>query len=960
MRVIAFIFFLLFIVKTQGKAQQYNYNQYDVRDGLSGNTVYAIAQDKDRFLWFGTETGLSRFDGSNFKNFTTTDGLYDNEIINLFVDSRNRVWIFPFKNALYYYYQGKIHNSSNDSLIRKFNLENELYGATEDKYGNIFFLGQRKVFILSVNNDLREIDKIDNINFYTNACGVSSNGNCNLYIVSRISMNNNREYIYEYKNNQFVLKKSLQDSNYSKNAFEINAHYKVIKNGLFLQVFDQDDNYVFNIAAPDHFHTISYINDSCFAISTFNKTFLYNINKRKIVDSFLNNKVCNKCFNDKENNLWFATATNGVFRLSSTKVKIYRNESEAYMPVYAIDYFNKILYIGSEKNILRTLNLYSNELKTINIKTINSISYISNIQVKNSKNVLVGSNAGLFHVGENKISALLYDFSIKSVALNNNSVVAATDRAVFDISLSDYKIQHKIWNSRATCAYKTANNYYIGTLNGLYILKKDTSYAALKDKIVDIKADSSKNLWIATENNGLVCMKNDKVIYQLTIKDGLTSNLCKCLYVSGKNIWVGTDKGINKVDVSYKPFTITNFTAADGLDCEIINCIYASGDSVFAGTPYGITFFDAGTIQNESVCNLKLLNIQSKKANWYFNQDSVHLSSDDNFLRFEYAGISFISAGDITYYYRLKGLSNSWDSTMLNEVEFQSIRPGKYEFEIYAVNKDNVKSRTITVAFTKAKPFWQLLWVQFILVIALGALLWLAITARINAVRKKEHEKLLRERKINELEQMALRAQMNPHFIFNSLNSIQQYVFAGDVMEANEFITNFSSLVRQTLYMSGKKFITLAEEINYLESYLTLEQAKYENSFKFQIISGENIAGNTPVPSLLIQPFIENSIRHGILNLKMALGKIMVHFFEENNFLFCVVEDNGIGRENAMRLKMKTNFGHQSKGMELVQKRIENLNSIYNCEITVSIEDIVEEDTTGTRVIVKLPLHYDE
>jgi LytS/YehU family sensor histidine kinase len=230
----------------------------------------------------------------------------------------------------------------------------------------------------------------------------------------------------------------------------------------------------------------------------------------------------------------------------------------------------------------------------------------------------------------------------------------------------------------------------------------------------------------------------------------------------------------------------------------------------------------------------------------------------------------------------------------------------------------------------------------------------------IRRVKAKSNANLMRERKIYELEQMALRAQMNPHFIFNSLNSIQQYVFAGNAVEANQFITNFSSLMRQTLYISGKKFIALDEEIKYLGTYLNLEQAKYENIFDFQINQAKEIIdADIIIPPLLLQPYIENSIRHGVLNMKEYRGKIFIDFIAENNFLKCIIEDNGIGRENAIRLKRNSTANHQSKGMELVQKRIESLNSIYNILITVFIEDLFENNKTGTRVTIKLPLNYD-
>jgi LytS/YehU family sensor histidine kinase len=232
---------------------------------------------------------------------------------------------------------------------------------------------------------------------------------------------------------------------------------------------------------------------------------------------------------------------------------------------------------------------------------------------------------------------------------------------------------------------------------------------------------------------------------------------------------------------------------------------------------------------------------------------------------------------------------------------------------------------------------------------------------RIKAVRKSANEKVLHERKIYELEQMALRAQMNPHFIFNSLNSIQQYVFSGNVVEANQFITNFSSLIRQTLYMSGKKFITISEEIKYLESYLTIEQSKYENIFDFTIeTNDESTIDDTLIPPLILQPYIENSIRHGVLNLIERRGKISVFFSLENNHLACTVKDNGIGRKASTELKLNAKSEHKSKGMELVQKRIESLNTIYNVFISVTVEDIANTNEKGTCVTIKFPLNYGE
>ena len=319
-------------------------------------------------MWFGTETGLSRFDGSNFKNYAAADGLHENEIINLFVDSKNRVWIFPFKNSVYFYFNGKIHNASNDSLIKKFKLNNEIFKVCEDKNGNIFFQEQKKIHILSTNDNLTDINEINGVSFYNDGCGTSSDGNCDIYLSLIRGAANHRVSIYEYKDSQFIAKDVLQNYNFSRSTLEVNSKYIIIRNRFFFEIYNRKANSNFKIKIPEHFHTLSYINDSCFAMSTYDKTYIYNINQERIIDSFLFNKVVNKCFKDNEDNLWFATMTQGVYRLSSTKFKVYKFEDLNSIPVYALSGFKGHLHIGGVKNLLWDLNLQNNKLQKSKFK----------------------------------------------------------------------------------------------------------------------------------------------------------------------------------------------------------------------------------------------------------------------------------------------------------------------------------------------------------------------------------------------------------------------------------------------------------------------------------------------------------------------------------------------------------------------------------------------------------------
>ena len=156
---------ILIFISISIKCQEYNYAHYDVKDGLAGSTVYTEVQDHDGFMWFGTETGLSRFDGTHFKNFYTSDGLPDNEIIKLFVDSKNRIWIVPFKNSICYYWEGKIHNQENDSSLKKLKVTNELISVIEDNQGNILVAEVHHLYIISPDGKIKTIDHFQGSSF---------------------------------------------------------------------------------------------------------------------------------------------------------------------------------------------------------------------------------------------------------------------------------------------------------------------------------------------------------------------------------------------------------------------------------------------------------------------------------------------------------------------------------------------------------------------------------------------------------------------------------------------------------------------------------------------------------------------------------------------------------------------------------------------------------------------------
>lgn len=221
------------------------------------------------------------------------------------------------------------------------------------------------------------------------------------------------------------------------------------------------------------------------------------------------------------------------------------------------------------------------------------------------------------------------------------------------------------------------------------------------------------------------------------------------------------------------------------------------------------------------------------------------------------------------------------------------------------------------------------------------------------------HNRLRVKQEKTELEQKQLRAQMNPHFIFNCLNSIQHFVVAGDVKNANRYLTGFARLMRQTLEHSKAGTVTLRKEIAYLDNYITLELMRYDNKFDAVIECADNIdQDRAEIPAMIIQPFIENAIRHGLCYLEDVKGKLVVRFYRSGNYMYCDVDDNGIGRERSQELKAANHVVYESHGMELTRRRLELVSRNSGGDYTIAIKDKKDAggNASGTCITIKFSM----
>jgi signal transduction histidine kinase len=482
---------------------------------------------------------------------------------------------------------------------------------------------------------------------------------------------------------------------------------------------------------------------------------------------------------------------------------------------------------------------------------------------------------------------------------------------------------------------------------------------ALQGRIAAVAKDARNVIWVATTGAGVFGYRNGVLVKAITRHEGLSSNMCRTLFYENGQLWVGTDKGVSRINVMDTGYAIQKYSSSDGLASDIIDAIYVTNKKVFIGTPEGITFFDEQKMTSRSHCDLRFVDITIGGKTYYPGDQPVSIPHRQNNIQFNYVGISYKSGGEIRYRYRLLGLDSVWHETPETFLSYPTLPSGDYELQLQAINKFDVASKFITTQFTIEKLLHETTWFRICIVVFSMAMTSLLVWLMSRRIRKREQEKTMFVKRINELEQLSRKAQMNPHFIFNSLNSIQQYVMDADVKGANKFISGFSRLIRQTLDFSSKPEISLEEELDYLTNYLDIEKTRLEGAFSWAVHIDKAVdPAAYYIPPMILQPFVENSVRHGLRFRKDKNGVVTITVRRQNDHLILVLEDNGIGRKAAGQYKSVSPINYQSKGLSLTADRIAMYNQEHARKITMQIDDL-EDDmhiALGTRVTISFPV----
>ena len=712
------------------------------------------------------------------------------------------------------------------------------------------------------------------------------------------------------------------------------------------------------------------------------------------------------CMNeDSSHDIWFGTSGGGVSRLDNTRFVHFTESDKMGRQVYSlIQALNgKMLFATSEGG----LTLFDGH----NFSLLKGTSDFTSSKVRalyydSDSNLWIGTqNDGLF-----KFNSYGFHHITMADSLISNSINGIAMDTARNIWFSSPDSGICVLTKDNTFAYFTAKNgllsntiyalasdengsVWIGTdkgLNRISIFGTKTLYPEIakytreeglsNNSVRSVAIDNMGNVFVGTAGGGINILKDNNFI-SIDRKNGLTSNnIYTLLFDNGNNLWVGTEQGVDRITFgdNFKVTELRHFGKNEGFSgIEVYrnSCFKDKDGRLWFGTVNGATVYNPNEdvpyeiAPKTHITGIKLFfdNIENTKyadsvSSWYPIPEALVLPYNQNSLTFDFVGIYQRNPEAVLYKWKLEGLNNDWSPVLRqHEVTYSNLSPGNYTFLVLSGNEYNVWNKEpARFTFTILPPIWERWWFMLLSGMLIVGLIAYFFHSRVKKIKEKnriEKEKLEMKMSIIELEQEASRLQMNPHFIFNSLNSIQGFISANDATQAKRYLTKFARLMRLILENAREKFVPLQNEIEMLDNYMDLERLCKNSKFEFSIMVHPDIdTGMTEIPPMMIQPFVENAIIHGLKN-KEGQGKLNITFSLQDSMLICEVTDDGIGRKKAMEIKAKTNAKHKSTGILVTQKRLEQLQKIAGMYAGFEITDLYDDqkNSTGTKVTISIP-----
>ncbi|MCB9336903.1 MAG: histidine kinase [Lewinellaceae bacterium] len=961
-------------------AQQPYFKNYQVRDGLPSNNVYFVFQDSKNYIWLCTDVGVSRFDGARFTNYTTADGLTDNEVFTCFEDRAGRLWFATLNGKPCFFQDGKMHNESDVPLLRGCSLGDLVLHIFEDKKGQIVFASSNLLGRLDFEKNAITMDTFPDV---VMQAWPNADGSIGLLLNGDVGF---------FQDKKFAQTTSLPSAT---------KPIKLGFSGDTVFISDIHGLLVYNTLTQKLITSFSYPANMGEAIAVLptnqrlwvgcrNGAYRFDPSSHSFQQAYLTNSQVSGILEDNEGGWWFSTLDNGLFYTPAPEIlQILDPAGNSPGHVTSLSAApDGQLWVGLMNNaygVLKNgkLEVFHHFPQGLTPRAIGMIRHLAD------GSTLVSGKAGslLLKDGQHQFFYLrstdtnmdregnlwagltgLYRVQSNKVRHFGSYASKLDEQDIGEFfklfppeKLSDQRVDRIVFDE--------TNTAWLASPNGLFFYKNEKmGHAVLAHAIRDLLFDEkTKTLWALTEANGLFALKNGQTLDSIRIAiPGQNDKICRSFYQDEKgNFWIATASGLFKVEGSPGHLQLLDFSNVHGLGAEKLNAVAVIGEQVFLGKDNGLVAVPLSIFSKKlSPPPIYLKKLKVNEQVRAFAQQ-LALGFGENSLSFSFEGLSFKDYKNLRYRYRLQGHDIDWHTTSSEVVEYASLRPGNYKFEVLAVNSSNVESMAAAVLdFSIARPFWMKWWFIVLSIFAAAGFVFFWVKHRERKLRRKfemrqrlmesENERLELQTKNADLKMLALRLQMNPHFIFNALNTIKGYYGQEKFTQANSYIAKFARLLRLNLDYSDS-FIPLDQEMELLKIYLQLSQIRYPDKIKFNITAEPELnTSGVLIPSMVVQPFVENAVIHGIVG-KAGTGHIAVHFSKNGDEICATISDDGIGRK-AAAAKSKLRDPHKPLATAITEERLQLLRK--NGAQAVSINDLYngKGEAAGTEVVVLLPV----
>ncbi len=686
---------------------------------------------------------------------------------------------------------------------------------------------------------------------------------------------------------------------------------------------------------------------------------------------FLGHSVPSSILVDAKGNLWIGTDGNGLYRVpeGSLSKMSYQNEIDR-VRVTSIAQSESHLYVSYYNGALLSVEKKSNS-HTLDYPIQQKKYGISDILVKDDLLYLTSIyGGGLFSFDGQKAELVP-----STEQIGYRKLASGPDDKIYSFFLYAFSsIQDSIVNyqgnklQQINPEFPSAVNFYgtyedstighcILTSHGVWQIDADNSiaphpeFSKLSDREIEFLKVDDNLVVCANSFEGVFGYQNDQY-FELNVSHGLISNQILSLEMDAQNVYIGTNDGLVIAKTESLSSALEKTTV---LNKKPIRALMLGEQFVWIGTDVGLFKQDVTDISYTSTPpSISLTQVSVNSEPFEFEPSRVlEFDHDATGISFNFESTDISNSGPFEYNYQIAELDpNQWSKSTNGTVQFAGIEPGNYTLNVYSKRRNGEPSALVNIPFTVQTPFYKTK--SFIILNALALALLFILYGRYR--QRKENLRLQRENRQAYYKQQALSSRMNPHFIFNGLNSLQDLVIKGDKRQSLDYLTKLSSLMRKNIAYAKEEMIPLQQEIALLKNYCELETMRFDDQLDCEFVTEGVDEMKCLVPSMILQPLVENALWHGLRSVDEK--RLQLSFKKIDDDLIIKVTDNGIGRAEAKkRVKYASNDKERSHALSFIRARLELFTKIFGRDFSLTMDDVLDEEqkVSGTMCTVVTP-----